>query len=85
MSGSVARECISSTLIREMMCLRQLEPACFKVLFQCKQLKAEYSKIKCQFLVFQEFLHVNQLPLFDRVWFFTMERVSFNSSVQTDI
>lgn len=37
------------------MCVRQLEPACFKVLFQCEKLKAEYSEIKCQFLAFKEF------------------------------
>lgn len=44
-----------STLMQERMCVRQLEPACFKVLFQCEKLKAEYSEIKCQFLAFKEF------------------------------
>lgn len=44
MSGSVGRECISSTLMQEIMCIRQLEPACFKVSFQYEQLKAEYSE-----------------------------------------
>lgn len=83
MPGSVTRECISSTWMQEIVCLRQLEPACFKVLFQCKRLKAEYSKIKCQFLVFQEFLQVNRLPLFGRVWSFAMERFSLDASVQT--
>lgn len=53
--------------MQEIMCLRQLEPACFEVLFQCKQRKAEYNKMRCQFLVFQAFLQVNQLPLFDGV------------------
>lgn len=84
MSGSVARECISSTLMREIMCIRQLEPACLKVLFQCEQLKAEYSEIKCQFLMLKEFLKVSRLPLFGRVWSFKLERFSFDS-VQTDI
>lgn len=71
--------------MQAIMCLRQLEPACFEVLFQCKQRKAEYNRMRCQFLVFQEFLQVNQLPLFDCVWSFTMERFSFDSSVQTGI
>lgn len=59
MSGSVARECISSTLMQEIMCIRQLEPACFKVLFQCEQLEAAYSEIKCRFLVRKGFLKVS--------------------------
>lgn len=60
------------------MCVRQLEPACFKVLFQCEKLKAEYSEIKCQFLAFKEFKKVGQLPLFGGVWSFKLERFSFD-------
>lgn len=62
---------------------RQLEPACSKVLFQCKRLKAEYRKIKGQFLVVQEFLHISRLPLFGRVWSFATERFSLDASVRT--
>lgn len=71
--------------MQEIMCLRQLGPASFEVLFQCKQRKAEYNQMRCRFLEFREFLQANQLPLFDRVWSFTMERFSFDSSVQTSI
>lgn len=60
------------------MCIRQLEPACFKV-FQCEQLKAEYSEIKCHFLVFKEFKKVNHLPPLGRVWSFNLEIFSFDS------
>lgn len=45
------------------MSVRQLEPACFKVLFHCAQLEAEDGEVKCQFLVFKEFLKVNSLSL----------------------
>lgn len=85
MSGSVTRECISSTLMREIMCIRQLEPACLKVLLRCGRLQAEYSEIKCQLLMLKDFLKVSRLPLFGRVWSFKQERFSFDSSVQTDI
>lgn len=67
------------------MCVRQLEPACLKVLFQCEQLKAEYSEIKCLFLMLKEFLKDSRLPLFGRVWSLKLERFSFDSSVQTDM
>lgn len=49
MSGSVAREYISRTLMQEIISAQQLEPACFKVLFHCEQLNAEDSEIKRHF------------------------------------
>lgn len=67
------------------MCVRQLEPACLEVLFQCEQLKAEYSEIKCLFLMLKELLKDSRLPLFGRVWSLKLERFSFDSSVQTDM
>lgn len=45
------------------MSAQQLEPAYFKVLFHRAQLKAEDGEVKCQFLVFKEFLKVNSLSL----------------------
>lgn len=78
MSGSVARECISSsTSMQEIIGIRQLEPVCLKM-FQHK-LKAEDSEIKCQLLAFLELKKISQLPLFNRVWSLKWERC-----VQTD-
>lgn len=63
MSGSVARECISSTLMQEITCLPQLKPACLKYCFSVN-LKLTTEKLNVSFWYFRNFYKsINSLSI----------------------